>query len=69
MSISPNKTADCNAPTEASQSVIHSGALLPTTPVYFSIQDTMLFVENEREATTAPAQFSIQDTMLLIENK
>ena len=27
MSISPNKTADCNAPTEASQSVIHSGAL------------------------------------------
>ena len=33
MATSPNKTADCDATTEASQSVIHSGALLPTTPV------------------------------------
>ncbi len=44
-------------------------SFVPTVPAQFSIQDTMLFVENERESTTAPAQFSIQDTMLLIENK
>ena len=29
MATSPNKTADCNATTEASQSAIHSGALSP----------------------------------------
>ena len=69
MATSPNKTADCDATTEASQSVIHSGALPPTAPAQFSIQETMLFVENEREATTAPAQFSIQETMLFVENE
>ena len=66
MATSPNKTADCDATTEASQSVIHSGALSPTAPAQFSIQNTMLFVEYEREATTAPAQFLIPNSAFLI---
>ena len=62
MATSPNKTADCDATTEASQSVIHSGALSsPRQPnSQFKRQCSLLRISEKPSPCLPNSQFKIQ---------
>lgn len=62
MATSPNKTADCDATTEASQSVIHSGALPPPRQPnsQFKRQCSLLRMSVKPQPRQPNSQFKIQ---------